>query len=324
MTLTISRRAALFGGAAGLGAPFLIAGATTAQEAPAAKTVLPTFYDRMVGDVRVTCLLDGYFDLGLPLITNLDAEQIKAGMRDNYLPAGDQIRLPISIHLVHTAQGITMIDGGSGAAFGPTAGRVAQALTSMGISPDAVTRIVLTHMHPDHIGGLLSAESSAAFAAASLHVNETELKFWTDETIAASAPDTAKPFFALARGVAAAYGERITPFTGAVDLGDGLSTIDAPGHTPGHTAIRVSSGAEQLMILGDAAAIAAVQFTHPEAGIAFDADGAQAAATRKSIFDMVVADRIAVAATHLPFPGVGHVEKKDAAFAWIPEHWQPS
>lgn len=322
MNLNLSRRTALFGGALALGAPLLHTRVAIAQESETPNLVLPSFYDRMVGDLRVTALLDGYFDLGRPLITNATAEQIDTGMAQAYLAPGDQIRLPISIHLVHGADGITMIDAGSGSAFGPTAGRVASALSAMGIDPASVTRIVLTHMHPDHIGGLLSADGAAAFTAASLHVHENDLKFWTDEAIAASVPDDSKPFFALARGVVAAYGARLAPFSGAADLGGGLSAVEAFGHTPGHTAVRVSSGTDQLLILGDAAAIAAVQFAHPDAGIAFDADGAQAATTRKAIFDMVSADRIAVAATHLPFPGVGHVEKKDGAYAWVSEHWQ--
>jgi glyoxylase-like metal-dependent hydrolase (beta-lactamase superfamily II) len=322
MNPILSRRTALFGGALALSAPFLNVRVAIAQETETAKVVLPTFYDRMVGNLRVTALLDGFFDLGRPLITNATAEQIDAGMTDAYLEAGDQIRLPISIHLIHGADGITMIDAGSGAAFGPTAGRVAAALSAMGIGTDDINRIVLTHMHPDHIGGLLAADGTAVFGSASLHVHESDLKFWTDEAIAASVPDDSKPFFALARGVASAYGERLSPFAGSVDLGGGLSTVEAFGHTPGHTAVRVSSGTDQLLILGDAAAISAVQFAHPDAGIAFDADGAQAAVTRKAIFDMVSADRIAVAATHLPFPGVGHVEKTDGAYAWVPEHWQ--
>lgn len=322
MTSIFTRRSALFGGTVALSAPFLNVRSVAAQDAAPAAPVLPTFYDRMVGDLRVTALLDGYFDLGRPLITNATAEQIDAGMAAAYLPGGDQIRLPISIHLVHGAEGITMIDAGSGSAFGPTAGRVAAALGAMGISTDDVTRIVLTHMHPDHIGGMVTAEGAATFGAASVHVHEAELAFWTDEAIAASVPESSQPFFALARAVAAAYGERVTPFAGSVDLGGGLSSVEAFGHTPGHSAVRVSSGADQLLILGDAAAVAALQFANPDAGIAFDADGAQAATTRKAIFDMVSADRIAVAATHLPFPGVGHVETRDGAYAWVPEHWQ--
>lgn len=322
MNPNFSRRSALFGGALALGAPLLNGRAAIAQEPGTSNVVLPTFYDRMVGDLRVTVLLDGFFDLGRPLITNATAEQIDAGMADAYLSTGDQIRLPISVHLVHDADGITMIDAGSGSAFGPTAGRVAAALGTMGIGTEEITRIVLTHMHPDHIGGLLSADGIAVFGAASLHVHEADLRFWTDEAIAASVPDESKPFFALARAVSAAYGERLAPFAGSVDLGGGLSTVEAFGHTPGHSAVRVSDGTDQLLILGDAAAVAAIQFAQPDAGIAFDADGAQAAVTRRAIFDMVSADRIAVAATHLPFPGVGHVEKTDSAYAWVPEHWQ--
>lgn len=228
--------------------------------------------------------------------------------------------LAISAHLIRQGDQLTLIDAGSGSAFGPSSGLLASSLAALGIAPAAINRVVLTHMHPDHIGGLLGA-GGAVFANASLHVAQTELGFWTDEAIAAAVPEAMQGFFALARGVAEAYGDRVMPFDGDADLGQGLTAIALPGHTPGHTGFRLSSGMAELVIWGDMAAIAALQFTHPEAGITFDADGAVAAATRKAALAMFAADRVAVAGTLLPFPGVGHVEQRGAAFAWVPEEW---
>ena len=135
-------------------------------------------------------------------------------------------------------------------------------------------------------------------------------------------PESAQGFFALARGVAAAYGERVTPFDGDADLGQGITAIAMPGHTVGHTGYRLSSGAEQLIIWGDMTSIAALQFSHPEAGITFDTDSAMASDTRRKMLDMIATDKLAVAGTHLPFPGFGHVEARDGAFAWVPEEWK--
>lgn len=321
MTIKLTRRRMLSAAVAGTLAPTIVSGA--AHAAAHAKTkVKPVVYDRMVGDLRISTLLDGYFDLGQNLITNLDEAAINEGLTDAYLDPTAPVRLPISTHLVHGTDGVTLIDAGAGEAFGPTSGRLAATLEAIGVEADDVTRIVLTHMHPDHIGGLLTPEGMSAFPKASLSVSETELKFWTDDAMANAAPETMQNFFILARAVASAFGERVDAFEGNVDLGGGLSTLALPGHTPGHSGVRISDGDDTLLVWGDSTAVAALQFSHPDSGIAFDADGAQAAQTRRRLLDMVATDKLAVAGSHLPFPGVGHVEARNDEYAWIPEHWK--
>ncbi len=297
------------------GAPRIVAAQTATV--PAARQVI---YDRSVGDIRVTTMLDGYFQLDLGLITNMDPALVKENLAAAYHDPNSPLPLAISTHLIRSGDQITLVDGGTGGVFGPTAGRLLAGLDAAGVAPEAINRVVLTHMHPDHIGGLVTGEV-ASFANASLHVAATEFAFWTDEANGAAAPEAMQTFFALSRSLKAAYGDRVMTFDGDTDLGGGLSTIALPGHTIGHTGYRVASGNDQLLILGDVAAFAALQFQHPDVGIAFDADGAMAAETRKKLFTMLAADKLAVCATHLPFPGVGHVDVKGNAFAWVPEEW---
>ena len=316
----LSRRG-LFGGMAGVAALATV-GAPRLALAQDAAGPRPTLYDRKVGDMTVTTLLDGGFGLAQELFTGIDAAGIAAGLTAAYHDPAGPLPVPVQSHMIRSGDQITLIDAGAGMAFGPGAGRLGAALAAVSVTPELVNRIVLTHMHPDHVGGLMAGDA-AAFPSATVHVSQTDLAFWTDEGIAAGAPDAAKPFFALARAVAAAYGDRIMPFDGDnVDLGGGVTSVSLPGHTVGHTGYRLSSGNDQMLIAGDVAAMAAFQFATPDVGLTFDTDGAMAVATRRKLLGMAAADKIAFAASHLPFPGVGHVEAKGDAFAWVPEEWK--
>ena len=317
---TLSRRHLMLSATgAALALPFLGRGLALAQE-PAAPAFLPTVHTRALGGLTVTTIADGHFDFSQDLVVNLDDAAYQSSLRAAYLDPAQPIRVPVSVHLIRQGDQLTLIDAGGGTAFGPTTGNLAASLQAIGVTPDRIGRVVMTHLHPDHAGGLLS-EAGAVFANASLHVHEDELAFWTDAEAAAAAPEMMQPFFALAQAMRDAYGERVQTFADGTDLGGGLTAMALPGHTPGHSGLRLSDGDAQMVILGDAAALAALQFRHPDAGIAFDIDPARAAETRRNLLQMVTADRIAVAGTHLPFPGLGHVESRGDAFAWVPEDW---
>ena len=320
MTTPISRRAALGAGLTLPAASLLAPSLGQAQTAAPARQA-PGFYLRRVGDLTVTALLDGYIDVADDFWTGIEQAELDAATAAAFLPDRDFIRIGVTSYLVEGGGRKTLIDTGSADLFGPTAGRFAQSLADAGTAPDEIDDVLITHMHPDHIGALIEA-GGPALPRAALHVAAEELDFWTSTSARAGAPDFAKPWFDAARAVRGAYGDAIAVFEGEAPVLPGIVAVPLPGHTPGHTGFRVSSAGDELLVWGDASGVAAVQFAHPEAGLVFDVDGETGRRTRLRLLDMAAAEGVAVASAHLPFPSFGHVARRGTAFAWVPEEYR--
>jgi glyoxylase-like metal-dependent hydrolase (beta-lactamase superfamily II) len=185
--------------------------------------------------------------------------------------------------------------------------------------------VILTHMHPDHAAGLLTTGKAIAFPNAVVHVSETEYGFWTSEEIYGKVPAAVKPFFDIARASTKPYADagKILTYKDGAELLPGMVVMAAPGHTPGHSMLRVSSNGSELLIWGDIVHNFALQFPEPDRSIAFDTDQALAATTRKKVFDMVTTDKLLIAGAHLPFPGLGHVGKASSGYGYVPVSWNP-
>jgi len=320
MPIDPTRRTLLFAGAAVLVLPRIVAPAA-AQTAETTATPLTLAYPRQIGDLTLTAILDGSFSLDQSLIINITPEETAAALESAFLDPGAPIGLGITAHLVQGGGRTMLIDAGAADLFGPTAGRLVSSLAALGVAPGDVDTVLLTHMHPDHIGGMVAADA-AAFPNAEVRVHETDLAFWTDEAIASGAPADAQPYFARARRTADLYGDRLAPFAGEAEVAPGVTALPLPGHTPGHAGFRLASGDAQILVAGDAVGLAAVQFGHPGAGLVFDTDPALAASTRTALLDMTATDRMLFTATHLPFPTLGHVVRSGDAYAWAPEQWR--
>ena len=194
------------------------------------------------------------------------------------------------------------------------------ALAAAGVAPDSIETVLLTHLHPDHAGGLIAGEGVARFPNAELVMHADEAAHWLDDGALSRALDDAKPYFEMARQATAPYGGRLRTITGGT-VAPGIEAVPLPGHTPGHTGYRITSGDASLLMWADVVHLPAIQFKQPEAGMVFDTDGDQARAVRRRMLDMVANDRTFVAGAHLEFPALGYVARDGAAYSFVPELW---
>jgi glyoxylase-like metal-dependent hydrolase (beta-lactamase superfamily II) len=281
----------------------------------------PGLYHHAVGDFTVTALNDGAFEAAFAFLTHIPSDEAEALHRTSFRRSPPWIT--VNCFLIQTDTRTILVDGGCGSVMGPSLGGLAKGLAAMGVGNGDIDTILVTHLHPDHVGGLIDGAGAALFPKAELVVHEADHKFWGDDaTLAHASTDQDKGFVQLARSTIAAYADRTRVLTGG-DALPGISIVPAPGHTPGHSGFMVASGDASLLIWGDVVHLPGVQFARPGAGMGFDIDGAQAIATRKRLMDMVATDRLAVAGMHLDFPCFGHVAKAAEGYAFVPEVWQP-
>lgn len=323
--MTIDRRDFMIAGgivAAGAVMAPLLAQSVSARGDVNAKAQAPGYYSTKIGSLRVTSLLDGGMTLGDELMLNATPDVLRKAREDQFI-TGHTKDFPayVNAFVVESAKKVTLIDTG-GVGMAPNLGHVRGNLQAAGYALSQINEIILTHAHPDHTNGLLDGVGTRLYENAVVRLHEAELAFWFDDAQREKYKDKAMLFDAARKNLGP-YKEagRIETYKSGADFGGGLSSVFLPGHTPGHSGVRVSDGAAQLMIWGDIVHVPAVQFAHPSVSIAFDLDPAQAAATRTKIFDELAADRIALAGMHLVFPARGHLAKDGAGYRFVAEYY---
>ncbi len=266
---------------------------------------------RQIGDFLIQAISDGHLTARLDLLSAIDpAEatrlQLQAG-------ASDPCSIHINCYLVRGRGRTMLIDAGAGGIKG-WGGQLKANLARAGVQPSDVDTILLTHAHPDHIGGLLDAQGQAVFPGAELLIHPRELSFWEDDGNLARSNERARGNFLLARQVFAGYRRNLRLLVQG-DVLPGISVVPLAGHTPGHMGYRLESEGSSALIWGDIVHFPHIQIARPEVSIAFDQDPGLAAVARSRLLDVVSTDGLLVAGMHLGELGFAHVQRKGKGYA---------
>ena len=282
----------------------------------------PSHFRFSVGDARVTVVSDGYFRLPTSgLGVNADPAEVQAFLKRHFL--SPELGYSHTNHLyVEVGDAKVLVDVGSGNRFMENAGKLMGNLEAAGIDPYAITHVVITHAHPDHIWGIRDGFDEAIIPDAEYLMGEAEHDHWMQDGLVDRVAPEDQQFVLGAVNSINVDGAEWTLVQDGHEVVPGLTMIGTPGHTPGHMALRVDSGDQSLIALGDCMSHAYTNFAHPEWYNGFDSDGEQTVATRKRLLDMCAEDRIAILGYHFPFPGVGHVQRDGDAYRFVPALWQ--
>lgn len=301
--------------------------------APQQRSQGPGYYRTMLGHFEITALSDGTHAFPIDTVmTGVSPSDIAGDLAREALTV--PVQGSINAFLVNTGTKLILIDTGAGLLYGDCCGKLMANLRAAGYAPEQVDEILLTHLHKDHVGGVL-AGGKMAFPNAVLRVSQVDAAYWLTVSNKAQAPGFLASFFDSAATALAPYqaAGHFKPFalegSGEGDgtrLEAGIRAVAAPGHTPGHTMYEIDSDGKMLFVWGDIVHIAAIQLRDPAASVTYDSDAAAAQASRRALFALAVQRDALIGAAHIAFPGLGHLRAQGGAdggaggggYRWIP------
>src|SRR4051794_28647985 len=319
----ISRRAVTLGAAGAYAAFGLDKPITFVDAAHAQPSVTQPFRKYKVGDIEIFSLIDGMRDVPLRegMVRNVSVEQVKTVLRNAGFPDNQAPRRFIVMALKLRDQ-VVLIDSGTGGhpIYGEGNGRLFESMAAAGLDPKAVKTILISHLHGDHIYGLMNNESNAqVFPDADIVVPAAELKWWTGPGVESLNLGPTRKGLAQRIQATVATWKNVRTFEGAPELLPGVHAVQAPGHSPGMVAHLVTSGAKQFLISADVVNLAPHISTNPEWQLAIDQDPQMAVETRRKIFDRAVADKLTISGTHWLMPNVGTLAKDGNRYVFVAE-----
>ncbi len=250
---------------------------------------------------------------------NQSADDVKTHMGTNFLP-GDKMSIGFTPVVVNTGSQLVLFDTGNGSGRGATRGLLAKTLATAGYKPEQIDIVVLTHFHPDHIGGLIEG-GQTVFPNARYVTGQVEYDFWSKQDPNDSDTNMASRA-KLVQSNVVPLAEKMTFIGDGADVVTGITSVNAFGHTPGQFAFNIESEGRRVVLWADACNHYVASLQKPEWHVIFDMDKDAAIASRKKILGMVAADKVPATGYHMPFPALGFVEAQGDAFRWVPVSYQ--
>ncbi|MER9585801.1 MBL fold metallo-hydrolase [Mesorhizobium sp. M0276] len=268
------------------------------------------------GAFDVTVLSDGHFKLPAEIVAPDATPAEWAHIEKRLGGSGGTIEAKCNIPLIQSENDLILVDIGGGGKFQPTEGQLETALSAAGHDPAAVTKVLLTHAHPDHLWGMLGSTGKLRFPNATYYIGATEWDFWMTPDYASSMPEVLHSFAQGSQRDLSAIRERVLTVKDKDEVLPGIHAIATPGHTPGHFSYALT-GSETLVVTGDVVTNEIVSFEHPAWRFGNDTDKQTAIASRQRFVDRSATDRFQLLGYHFAYPGLGAVERIGNAFRFV-------
>ncbi|KUJ76239.1 MBL fold metallo-hydrolase [Ruegeria marisrubri] len=272
----------------------------------------------MLGNTRILSLSDGHLTLPRDFIFAPMPQEELAPILTQYGLGDGPLTPPCNITLMQSEDRVVLFDAGSGLSFQDTAGKLPDALDSVGLSPEDVTHVVFTHGHPDHLWGVLDDFDEPLFANAEHMMGKAEWEYWLNPNTVNEIESARTTMAVGAKRRLEVLEDAITLFEDGQEILPGVAAHATFGHTPGHMSFELRSGSEAVFVTGDAIGNHHVAFARPDWHSGSDQDKPTAAATRVRLMDKLASEQIPIIGFHLPSGGLGHVERKDDAYRFVP------
>jgi glyoxylase-like metal-dependent hydrolase (beta-lactamase superfamily II) len=278
----------------------------------------PDNYSFIQGEFEITIVSDGYITVPIDIVAPEGSAEERNDilMRTGNLGAG-LVESKTNIPLIRKGNDLIIVDIGSGDKYQPSDGRLSANLDASGIDAGAITKVVFTHAHPDHVWGTLTESGSLRFPNATYYVGAAEWNFWMDPDYRNNMPSVLHEFAEGAQRDLGAIRERVVMLKPGDDIVTGLRALDTAGHTPGHLSLEMAGG-EGLIISADAATNEIASFQHPKARFGYDTLPDLAIQNRARLIERAATDRIKLLGYHWTYPGVGFAERKGNGYRYVP------